>query len=338
MPPRIHLQSFTRRTRTPHNLLQHELQCITASLPAFSRSRSMASVAPSATAMSKTPVTVQPPSHRRPEYRKSQLHRQYASILRTMPLIIYFQHNNLQSTEWANIRRELTKALRKVDEQNAAAGRSEPAIADTVKLQIIQTSIYEAAMRVVDYYRPETAAVEGSGPILNKEDPRLTHDLSHAAYKAVLAKRGQHDFSTLLVGPIATLSMPSVSPDHLRAAFSILAPTAKTGMFPAPSRKANPGLYELSTQSGLQKLMLLGARVEGKVFDADEARWVGGIEGGMSGLRARLVGMLQGVGGGLARTLESAGNNIYLTLESRRSVLEEEQNGGKKEEQPQEQK
>ncbi|KAF3481448.1 uncharacterized protein GIQ15_04207 [Arthroderma uncinatum] len=293
----------------------------------------MASVAPSASATSMSAANLQPPSHRRPEFRKSQLHRQYASILRTMPLIIYFQHNNLQSMEWANIRRELIKVLRKVDAQNAAMGSSEPAIADTIKLQIIQTSIYEASMRVVDFYRPETASIGASGPIFNKEDPRLTHDLSHAAYKAVLSKRGKHDFSNLLVGPIATLSFPSVSPDHLRAAFTILAPTAKSGMFPAPSRKANPGLYDLVTQPGLQKLMLLGARVEGKVFDADETRWVGGIEGGMGGLRARLVGMLQGASAGLARTLESAGNNLYLTLESRRTVMEEEQNGGKKEEQ-----
>ncbi|EFR03734.1 hypothetical protein MGYG_06732 [Nannizzia gypsea CBS 118893] len=333
MPPRIHLQSLARRSRTPHTLLQHELQSITASLSAITRSRSMASVAPAATATSMSSEALQPLSHRRPEYRKSQLHRQYASILRTMPLIIYFQHNNLQSTEWANIRRELIKALRKVDEKNAAIGSSEPAIADSIKLQIIQTSIYEAAMRVVDFYRPDAAAVGGQGPILDKEDPRLTHDLSYSAYRAVLPKRGQHDFSTLLVGPIATLSFPSVSPDHLRAAFSILAPTGKNGLFPPPARKANPGLYDLTTQSGLQKLMLLGARVEGKVFDADETKWVGSIEGGLGGLRAQLVGMLQGVSSGLARTLESAGNNLYLTLESRRSVLEEEQNGGKKEEQ-----
>ncbi|EEQ33471.1 hypothetical protein McanMca71_001455 [Microsporum canis] len=333
MPPRISLQSLAQRTRTPHTLLQHEIQSLTASISAFTRSRSMASVAPSAAATSMSPEVLQPLSHRRPEYRKSQLHRQYASILRTMPLIIYFQHNNLQSTEWANIRRELTKALRKVDEKNAAMGSSEPAIADAIKLQIIQTSIYETAMRVVDFYRPDTAAFGGEGPILDKEDPRLTHDLSYSAYRAVLSKRGQHGFSTLLVGPIATLSFPSVSPDHLRAAFSILAPTGKSGLFPPPPRKANPGLYDLTTQAGLQKLMLLGARVEGKLFDADETKWVGSIEGGIGGLRARLVGMLQGVSSGLARTLESAGNNVYLTLESRRSVMEEEQNGGKKEEQ-----
>ena len=44
--------------------------------------------------------------------------------------------------------------------------------------------------------------------------------------------------------------------------------------------------------------MLLGARVEGRVFDNEGARWVGGIEGGMEGLRGELVGVLGVVGGG----------------------------------------
>lgn len=81
---------------------------------------------------------------------------------------------------------------------------------------------------------------------------------------------------------------------------------------------------------GLQKMMLLAARVEGKVFDVEGARWVGGIEGGMTGLRSQLVAALQGVGAGVTGALEGAGKSLYLTLESRRSVLDEEQNGGEK--------
>lgn len=78
-------------------------------------------------------------------------------------------------------------------------------------------------------------------------------------------------------------------------------------------------------QVGLQKLMLLGARVEGRVFDNEGGRWVGGLEGGMGGLRARLVGMLSGVGAGITGTLESASRNLYLTMEGRRRMMEDEE-------------
>lgn len=95
-------------------------------------------------------------------------------------------------------------------------------------------------------------------------------------------------------------------------------------MFPAPTRKANPGWHESSVQSGLQKLLLLGARLEGKVFDVDEVKWVGGIEGGLDGLRAQLVQMLQSIGAGVTNTLESAAKNLYFTIEGRRTMLEDE--------------
>lgn len=78
-------------------------------------------------------------------------------------------------------------------------------------------------------------------------------------------------------------------------------------------------------QIGLQKLMLLGARVEGRVFDNEGVMGVGGLEGGMGGLRARLVGMLSGVGAGITGTLESASRNLYLTMEGRRGMLEDEE-------------
>ena len=70
--------------------------------------------------------------------------------------------------------------------------------------------------------------------------------------------------------------------------------------------------------------MLLGSRVEGQVFDIDGTKWVGGIDGGMDGLRAQLVHLLQSVGGGVTSSLESAGRNLYFTMEGRRMILEEE--------------
>ena len=81
--------------------------------------------------------------------------------------------------------------------------------------------------------------------------------------------------------------------------------------------------------------MLLGARVEGKAMDADGVAWVGGIEGGLEGLRAelvRLVGgeemkgglvrVLEGVGGGLVGALEGSRMGLWGVLEGRKRILE----------------
>lgn len=181
-----------------------------------------------------------------------------------------------------------------------------------------------------------SGVVEDTKPITSRDDPRLTHDLSRTAYQAVLDKRGKHDFSTLLMGPIAILSFPTLSSDHLKAALSILSPKAPE--FPAPTRRANPGYHDLTTQAGLQKLMFLGARVEGKLFDDEQTRWVGGIQGGMGGLQAQVVALLQSVGAGVTGALEGASKSLYLTLESRRSVLEEEEKGDQQKGEPTEEK
>jgi len=74
----------------------------------------------------------------------------------------------------------------------------------------------------------------------------------------------------------------------------------------------------------VQKLLLLGARVEGKTFDVENTRWVGGMEGGLEGLRAQLVGMLQGFGAGVTNVLEGVGRSVYFTVEGRRMMLEDE--------------
>ena len=112
----------------------------------------------------------------------------------------------------------------------------------------------------------------------------------------------------------------------MRAALSILSPKAPT--FAAPTRRANPGYHDASVQAGLQKLLLLGARVEGRVFDTEGTRWVGGIGGGLDGLRGQLVQMLGSVGAGVTGALESAGRTLWVTVEGRRGMLEEEGKGG----------
>ena len=271
---------------------------------------------------------VQPPSHRNPSYRKSQLLRSYVSLLQTTPLILVFQHNNLKATEWVGIRRELNAALRKVDEQLIAAGKE--AVAPNVKLTIIQTNIFEPALRIAEYYRPGSAAGQllsfppeerHSEVGIESEiaDPTLTHALSENAYRAMRATPA-HPLATLLSGPIVLLTFPEVSPLHVRAALGILSPDKKE--FKAPRKAVVPGLYENSVQEGLKKLMLLGARVDGRVFDLEGVKWVGGIEGGIDGLRAQLVGMLQGFGAGLTQTLGAAASSLWATVEARRRDLE----------------
>ncbi len=269
--------------------------------------------------------SAQPPSHRLPELRRSQLLRSYVSLLQTTPLILLFQHNNLKATEWTAIRREIASSMHKIDQSLAADGREASAVGSEVKLQIIQTAIFEPALRITEYYKPPPApspeALRSMTLTSEKEDPTLTHVLSETAYNAVLKKKGRHPLSPLLTGSLALLTLPAVSPQHLKAALQILAPQAPA--FPAPTRRANPGYWDPAVQDGVKKLMLLGARIEGKVFDMDGTRWVGKIDGGIDGLRAQLVYMLQGVGAGITGALEGASRSLYFTMESRRQMLED---------------
>ncbi|KAJ5868497.1 hypothetical protein N7534_003050 [Penicillium rubens] len=322
MPPRLRISSLHQIPRCQYELrITRSASTAAAVTPAASIEQMTRSPAP----VSRFPPT-QPPSHRNPEYRRSQLLRSYTSLLRTSPLIVLFQHNNLKSMEWAAIRRELTIALRKVDEKIAAEGRTAPALAPYIKIQTIQTSIFEVALRIVDAIDPvtqtsaEIPAISGS-----KDDPALTHDLSRTAHQAVKNMKGMHELSPLLIGPVAVLSIPTVSPEHMKAALSILAP--KESGFKGPTRKANPEYHEPIVQDGLRKINLLAARVDNQVFDIDQTKWVGSIEGGMDGLRSQLVTALQSMSSSVATTLEGAGKSIYFTLESRRSVLEEEEKG-----------
>ena len=337
MPPRLPICSrcLNHVSRDRRKVL---LQCRYASIAsAITPAPSISQMTISPPPLALYPPT-QPPSHRPPEFRKSQLHRQYTSLLRSNPLMLLFQHNNLKSTEWMGIRREVTQALRKVDDAEVAAGRPSSNAADSVKVQIIQAGVFEAALLVVDYFRPELQpearsphpsdpATQSSTVLPNTyptpTDRTLTHALSRAAHDAVADKKLFHGLRPLLSGPLAVVTFPTVSPQHMKAVLSILSPKAPG--FQAPTRRANPGYHDATVQAGLQKMMLLGARVEGKAFDPDGARWVGGIEGGLDGLRAQLVGMLQGIGAGLTNVLEGAGRSLYFTVEGRRGMLEEEE-------------
>jgi len=277
---------------------------------------------------------VKPPTARPSDTRKSQLLRTYTSLLRSTPLILIFQHNNLTAVEWAAVRRELRLALGNVSSE----GTDSAEVASRTQLQVIRTRIFDVALKIVEFHDPSKVAPTTVSALTGeKVQVVYNHDLSKAAFQAIKAvtkddkplpeNSAYADISPLLVGPLAILTLPAVSPAHLAAALSILSPSPPA--FPPPSRKKNPGYHDAVAQSGLQKLMLVGGRIEDKVFDLEGVKWVGGIEGGLGGLRAQLVYMLQSAGLGLTSALEGASKSLWLTMESRRSVLEEEQNGGK---------
>lgn len=237
--------------------------------------------------------------------------------------MLMFQHNNVTAPEWAALRRELRAALAAVPLPAASPTLN---IASHISLQVVRTRMFTQALKIIEFYDPATASAPAETSPGKKH---YTHDLSVAAYEAVKAAEQSipensvyAQLSPLLVGPLALVTFPVVTPQHLAAALSILAPSPPA--FPAPTRKKNPGYYELTTQNGLQKLMLVGARVEGKVFDIDAVRWVGGIQGGLDGLRAQLVHLLHSAGMGLTSTLEGASKSLWVTMESRRIQLEDD--------------
>lgn len=260
-----------------------------------------------------------PPSARPPETRKSQLIRTYTSLLRTTPLILFFQHSNLTADEWSAVRRELNDAL------DAATPEGSPVLGRDVHLQVLRTRMFNVALKLAEFYDPEVAKANPNTQ-QGRKGP-LVHDLSMAAYEAMKSFEVPEDsayaqISPLLCGPTAALVFPAVSPAHLAAALRILSPSPPK--FPAPTRKKSPSYYDPLVQNGLQKLLLVGGRVEGDVFDVEGVKWVGGIEGGLDGLRAQLVYILQSAGLGLTNALEAGSKSLWLTLEGRKTMLEEE--------------
>lgn len=245
-------------------------------------------------------------------------------MLRSAPLMLFFQHNNLTAIEWAAVRRELRAALAEIPPPVAGPDGTVPIdIADSIEIQVLRTRMFNVACKIVDFFNPE-AQVDKSNA--------YTHDLSKTAYEAI--KKATIDESStyaqinpLITGPMAVVTFPAVSPLHLATVLKILSPSPPA--FPAPARKKYPGYYDPIAQSGFQKLLLMGGRIEDKAFDQDGVKWVGGIQGGLDGLRAQLISLLQNAGLGLTTALEGHSKSIWLTLEGRRTQLEDESNGGK---------
>ncbi|KAI5780421.1 hypothetical protein EDC01DRAFT_668058 [Geopyxis carbonaria] len=251
----------------------------------------------------------QPPSHRAADARKTQLHRSYLSLLRSTPLMLVFQHNNLRAVEWSAIRREIATALAKLTPAD-----QHDEVAEHIKITMLRTQVFSSAVRVAEFYD----TVEDS-----------QHGTSRDAYEKT-KKQKKHALAPLLTGPVGVVSFPAVSPAHLKTVMDIMFPAGK------PIR----GMAPLAT-SGLQKLILLAARVDGhvaaaqigqaQVLDSEKVRWVSALPG-FEGLRGQLVAILQSVGGGeLVRSLESIPTSIVRTLDGHRKVLSGELDGEKKE-------
>lgn len=251
--------------------------------------------------------------------------RTYTSLLRSSPLILFFQHSNLTAVEWAAVRRELKKALAAVPVPAPQPGTAPLDLAPLVQMQVLRTNMFKIALKIVGLWNAEAAAALSSTPRTTRGP--LVHDLSDAAYEAVRNTEAPPDseyaqIEPLMVGPLAALVLPAVSPAHLAAALSVLSPVP--GKFPAPTRRKNPGFHDSICQNGLSKLILVGGRVEGKVFDQAGVNWVGGIDGGLDGLRAQLVNILQGAGLGITNALDSGSRSLWLALEGRKEQLEEQ--------------
>ncbi|KAK7529059.1 mitochondrial 54S ribosomal protein uL10m [Phyllosticta citriasiana] len=315
MPPRIPRLPHLRKVRVYNHQIRLEQQSIRGLASAATATVSPAPIDQTVGAV--TPIQrypkTQPPSYKPAEVRKTQLLRQYVSLLRSSPLILLFHHNNLRAVEWAGIRRELAKALRSVDAELAPGVSADQAI----HLHTVQTGMLEPALRIVEFYDPKLAKMrqEAANATAGAQD--------QFAHKIAGKRRKKVSLKPLLSGPVALVTFPAVSPQHLAAVLSILAPSPQ---FPAPRRKVNPDYHEPAVQVGLSKLMLLGARVEGKVFDFEGTRWVGGIEGGLDGLRGQLVNMLQAAPVGVVGALEGASKSLWWALESRRADMDEKEN------------
>ncbi|KAG5980537.1 hypothetical protein E4U55_003926 [Claviceps digitariae] len=193
-----------------------------------------------------------------------------------------------------------------------------------MQLQVLRTNMFSVALKIVEFHRPDrpTSSIMAQRP----DAGAPTHDLSDMAYEAtrnakISPSSAYAQLEPLLVGPLAALILPTVSPTHLAAALTVLAPVP--GKFQAPTRKKSPGYHDPICQNGLAKLLLVGGRIEGKIFDQSGLNWVGSIQGGMDGLRSQIVGLLQGAGLDLTTTLDRSGRTLWLALEGRRLQLDD---------------
>ncbi|KAF8456072.1 hypothetical protein BDZ91DRAFT_745974 [Kalaharituber pfeilii] len=275
-------------------------------------SASYASVAratvPSATAVKTYPST-QPPSYKAPTSLKTLLQRLYLSLLRSSPLTIVFQHSSVRPVEWIALRRELGLVLNKVD---AGLPPGSTALAPFIKINVVDTALFGVAVRIADQPAPG--------------DKLWAYGASREAYRATISLKKKHPLAPLLIGPLALLTFPALSPPHITAALDLLFPVKKV---------AQKKGFDPLAMTALQKIILLGARVQERVIASPRVLDDAGIRylcdlKSVDELRGEMVALLTSVGGGeIVRTLESVPINLGRTIEGRRKMLEEAGRGGK---------
>ncbi|KAK6455057.1 mitochondrial 54S ribosomal protein YmL11 [Scheffersomyces xylosifermentans] len=107
----------------------------------------------------------------------------------------------------------------------------------------------------------------------------------------------EHPISPLLNGPTAVITIPKCEPSVVNDVLKVI-------------------------KNAQEKLILIGARVETSVFDVVDIEQFKTLPN-KEQLHSQLAGLLTILGGaGLVRTLETASNVLYLTLEERRKDID----------------
>ena len=215
----------------------------------------------------------------------------------------------MRAIEWVAIRRELANVLAKVD---AGLPEGEGKYGKYIALTAVNTELLGVAVRIADIPAP--------GGVL------WSHGTSVEAAEMARKRKGKHELGPLLAGPLGVLTFPALSPKHIAAAMDML--------FPLKRGAAKKG-FDPAATAGLQKCILLGARVQERpagarrALDNEGIRWLSGLKT-VDEMRGEIVGLLQSVGGGeVVRVLESMAISLGRTVEGRRRMLEEEAGGQK---------
>lgn len=127
---------------------------------------------------------------------------------------------------------------------------------------------------------------------------RSEHEADPASTKATLKNKDvKHPLTPLLSGPTGIITIPSCDPTVATQVLKII-----TG--------------------AQERLILMGAKIESNIYDLDQVNHFKNLPS-KEQLQSQLAGLLTVLGGaGLVRTLESASNVLYLTLEELRKDMD----------------
>lgn len=126
---------------------------------------------------------------------------------------------------------------------------------------------------------------------------------SLAALRAVKRRKIRHPLENLLKGPTAAIIIPELDPKIVKELGKIL-------------------------KSHKEKFFIMGGKVGDEFFDLQGVKQFAELKS-LPELRAELVGLLSMAGGaGLVKTLESASQNLVLSMESRKLEMEKDSENG----------